>query len=140
MNQTPIANAVAKVMPIARTTGLFVSRATVLAPSGLLTAGGSPDGSYSAVSGLTAIPCMDAPFAVDRYNIMSTEQRGEAQTTSTEMRHILLNDYFSQLSPSTNWGDVGWRCLVDGVPYDIAGAESDSQHTQTRLRLLGVSV
>lgn len=140
MNQVLIAAGLANVMPQARQTGLFRSLATVLAPSGTLTAGGSPDGVYAAVAGLTAIPCMDAPFAVDRYNIMSTEQRGQAQTTSTEIRHVLLNDYFAQLSEETNWGGIGWKCTVDGVLYDIAGAESDSQHTQTRLRLIGVTV
>lgn len=140
MNQTPIAFAVARVMQEARATGLFVSLATVTAPSGDLTTGGSPDGAYVAVVGLSNIPCMDAPFSVDRYTIMADEQRAASQTTSSEIRHVLLNDFFEQLSPDTNWGDVGWKCTVDGVLYDIAGAECDSQRTQTRLRLLGVTV
>lgn len=140
MNQTPISNAVAHVMAAARATGLFVSLATITAPSGDFTAGGSPDGVYLPVSGLVDIPCMDAPQAVDRYNIMSAEQRAESQTTSSELRHVLLDDYFSQLSPETNWGDIGWRCSIDGVDYDISSAESDSQRTQTRLSLRGVTV
>ncbi len=140
MNQNWVAAAIANVMPLARATGLFVSLATISAPDGLLTAGGSPSGTYADVAGLVNIPCMDAPVAVDRYNIMSNEMRGVSQTTSSELRHVLLNDYFPQLSPDTNWGDIGWKCTVDGNVYDIAAAESDSQRTQTRLSLREVTV
>lgn len=140
MNQTPIAFAVANVMPQARATGLFHSLATITAPSGDLTAGGTPDGIYVEVPGLVAIPCQDAPSAVDRFTIESQEQRGNDQTASTEWRHVLLNDYFPQLSPDLNWGDIGWKCTVDGIVYDIDAAESDSQRTQTRLSLRGTTV
>ncbi len=110
MNQSPIANAVSRVMPLARATELFDSLATISAPDGLLTAGGSPSGTYADVAGLINIPCVDAPVAVDRYNIMSNEMRGVSQST------------------------------VDGNVYDIAAAESDSQRTQTRLSLREVTV
>lgn len=140
MNQTPIANAVQYVMQAARATGLFVSLCTIMSPSGDLTSGGTPDGVYADVNGLIDIPCMDAPSAVDRFTIESQEQRAEAQTTSTEWRHVLLNDYFAELSPDTNWGDVGFKARIDGVIYDIDAAESDSQRKMTRLSLRGVTV
>jgi hypothetical protein len=55
------------------------------------------------------------------------------------MRHVLLNGYYALLSPATNWGSIGWRATVDGVVYDLLGAEADSQQTQTRLRLRKVT-
>lgn len=140
MNQVLIAAGIANVMRQARATGLFHSLATITAPSGDLTAGGSPDGVYIDVPGLVAIPAMDAPFSVDRFTIMASENRAVPETTSTEQRHVLLNDFYPQLSPETNWGEVGWKCTIDGVLYDIAGGECDSQRTQTRLKLIGVTV
>jgi hypothetical protein len=56
------------------------------------------------------------------------------------MRHVLLDRYYDELSPATNWGDVAWQATVDGVIYDLLGAECDSQQTQTRLRLRKVTV
>ncbi len=72
-------------------------------------------------------------------HVGATEQKTIAQIASMAERHVLLDDYYQQLSPSTNWGDIGWRATVDGVVYDLIGAEADSQQTQTRLCLRKVT-
>lgn len=131
---------VSAVMKLAVDTGLFVSLCSISAPSGTLTASGAPDGLYVAVTGLQRIPCMDAPEAVDRYTITSTEARAVAQVESEERRHILLNRYYSLLSPATNWGAISWTATVDGVIYDIRAAEQDSQKQMTRLSLKRATV
>jgi hypothetical protein len=140
MTQTPITSALAYVMKNAIATGLFVSSISIQQPSGTFGASGAPDGTYTAVSGLQNLACMDAPEAVDRYNIVSTEIRMPQQIESKEMRHVLIQGYYSQLSPSTNWGDVGWRAVMDGVTYDINAAEQDSQKQMTRLSLHRITV
>lgn len=133
------------VMAAALATGLFVSRISFEAPDGLLGPSGAPSGVYVAISGLQRIQCMDAPDSVDRYNIEATDTRTPAEIYASSLRHVLLNRYYSQLSPSTNWGDVAWRARVvnaqgeEGL-YDVVGAEPDSQTTQTRVKLLKVTL
>lgn len=124
------------VMPQAVATGLFVSLCTIQAPTGALGPSGAPTGAYSDVPGLVGLICMDAP---ENQGLSVNEQRTVQQIASAAMRHVLLDRYYSDLSPATNWGDLGWRAVVDGVVYDLAGAEADSQLTQTRLRLQKVT-
>jgi hypothetical protein len=45
---------------------------------------------------------------------------------------MLLDDYYPAVE--SNWR-YGVRAVIDGVQYNVAGAESDSQHTQTRVAL-----
>jgi hypothetical protein len=117
--------------------GLMLSVCTVQAPSGNLGASGAPDGTYTDVSGLVNIACMNAPESTG--NIAATEVKNIAEIMSVSLRHVLLNGYFSQLD-GLNWGTIGWHAIVDGVDYDILGAERDSQFTQTRLKLRLVTV
>jgi hypothetical protein len=125
--------------------GLEVSLCTIQAPSGTLTPSGAPDGTYANVSGLVDIQCMDAPDNLGS-SLSAQEQNALAEIESTARRHVLLNGYYSQLSPSTNWGDIGWRAVLTNTntgqaqTYDIRGAESDSYQSQTRLCLRRVSV
>ena len=35
---------------------------------------------------------------------------------------------------------MGWQAIVDGVTYNLLGAEADSVKTQTRLRLELVTI
>lgn len=140
MNQDLIASAIQAVMPAARATGLGVSLCTIQAPSTTLGSTGLQDGTYTDVPGLVDLVCQDAPSAVDRFTIESEEVRRAAQSESTEWRHVLLYAYYEQLSPATNWGDVGWRAVVDGVTYDIDACEQDSQRVMSRLSLRKVTV
>lgn len=112
--------------------GLMPSVCTIQAPSGNVGASGAPDGVWADVTGLTNIPCMNAPESVG--SIVANEVKNIAEILSLSVRHVLLNGYYAQLD-GLNWGGIGWRAIVDGVTYDILGAERDSQSSQTRLKL-----
>lgn len=128
-----------QVMPMALATGLFVSICNIKAPSGNYIEG-APDNLYVAVAGLQGIRCMDAPDAPDRIKIQSTSMQSVGTVEKMDLRHVLLEKYYSQLSPVTNWGNALWHAVIDGVSYLILGAEQDSQLTQTRLCLQKVSI
>ena len=132
-----IAYAVAKVMPAAVATGLSRSVCSISAPSGNFV-NGVADGVYLPVAGLQNVPCMDAPPSTAR--IQATEVKALAEIQSAALRHVLLNRYYVELDLPLDWGAVGWRATIDGTLVDIMGAESDSQHTQTRISVRVVSV
>jgi hypothetical protein len=148
MNQVPFPSLVQKVLPLAFNTGLFTSLCTVQAPDGLIGPGGSPSGTYAAVAGIVAIPCMDAPPSTLR--VQATEVKALAEIMAKAFRHVLLNGYFGNLivaaGPIGTGGNAsGWRAVVTNsagvsTTYDILGAEADSQRTQTRLELQLVGV
>lgn len=136
MNQA-IAYEVQSVMPQAVTTGLFLSFCTVQAPDGLLIGAGQPSGAFVNIAGLTNIACMDAPSSVDRYSILAEQKRGIGEIESLTFRHILLDSYYPIVETAER---IGARVLIDGAAYTLLGAESDSQHVQTRLRLQKVTL
>ena len=128
------------VMTLAVATGLFRSLCTIKAPDGNLGASGAPSGTYVTVSGLSGIVAMDAPAPEQVGPISGSESKSLADVLSLSARHVLLERYFPELSPATNWGDVGWIAEMTDrtgnvTVYDITGADADSQQTQTRLRL-----
>lgn len=135
MNQTPIAYAVARVMPEAVATGLLVSICTIQAPTGAVSDSGQPTGAYSDVVGLVDIRCMDAVMNLDP--IQATEAKAVAEIAAKSFRHIFLDGYYPLII--ANVGSA-WRAVVDGTVYDLLGAEPDSQSTQTRLSLQLVTV
>src|SRR5690349_8274899 len=96
MNQNLIPLACAAVMTAAVNTGLFDSLCSVSAPA---KASGAITGTYTAVTGLQSIPCMDAP---DNFGagISATEVKALDETASMALRHVLLNAYYSLLSPT----------------------------------------
>jgi hypothetical protein len=132
LSYNAIQQAIAAVMPIARATGLFVSRVTFQAPDGTLGAAGEPSGDYADVIGLIDIPCMNAPQPPSEIKLGSMEYRTPADVMAQADRHVLLSDYFPEVE--TNWR-YGARAVIDGIQYNVAGAESDSQQTQTRVAL-----
>ncbi len=127
MNQT-LALDIAALMPYAVESGLFVSVCTIKQPSGNLTDDGSPDGLYVEVPGLVNIPCMNAPSS--NLRITADERKSQSEVESDNSNHCLLSGYYPIIAANTQW-----QANVDGVIYDILGAESDSQATQTRLKL-----
>ncbi len=125
--------------------GLMQSTVTIQAPTGALTTTGAPDGTYANVAGLVNIQCMDAPENTgSSFSVWEKNEKDEIE--SFARRHVLLNGYYPDLSPDTNWGDVGWRAVVTSTvsgevqTYDIRGAECDSGASQTRLSLRVVTV
>jgi hypothetical protein len=134
MNQAFLANAVAAVMPSAKATGLFTSLCDIEAPT---PASGAISGTYTAVTGLQALPCMDAPEPIP---IAATEVKSALEVQSLSVRRVLLDKYYPALAPGTNWGSIGWRAVIDGVQYDLLGAGTDSQRQTTYLKCRKVTV
>ena len=141
-----ISRAIAGVMPAALRTGLFVSLCTIQAPDQLPQGPtGNPPGTYSNVAGAVDVPSMKAPEGWG-HSISDNEQRTLQQIISGEYRHELLGKCFllaeadPYLPAQKGWAALGYRAVVDGVIYDIRGAQNDSQKTQTRLLLELVKV
>lgn len=121
-----------QVMPEARATGLFVSLCTLQEPSGVFGASGAPDGNYVDVAGLVNLPCTAPPPSEAR--IQAIEVKTLQDIMSLELLHVLLNDaYPAILTHFRGTNATEWRAVIDGVVYDLFGAESDSQSEMTRL-------
>ena len=121
------------VMPAANDTGLLISLCTVQAPDETYGSTGAPSGTYANVVGLVDIPCKNSPISSS--SVTSGEIKNPAYIASKAQRKIVLDGYYSLLGDGRNWGEIGWRAIVDGITYDILGAESDSQDTQTQLKV-----
>jgi hypothetical protein len=129
MNQS-LSYEISQVMPQALLTGLFVSLATVMVPASSQGATGNYTGPYTALPECTNIACMDAPPSMTR--VQATEVKAVAEIMASGLRHVLLSIC---LTDAPNWAGNGYRVIVDGIEYDLLGAENDSQLTQTRLDL-----
>ena len=130
MNQDLLSFGINAVMAQAVATGLFVSRVTIQAPDGNQGGSGAPSGTYANVAGLVSIPCMDAPATFTSIDV--TEIKALAEIESKGCRHVLLDAHYPTLE--AGWR-AGWRAVVDGINYDILGAEPDSQDQMTRMEL-----
>lgn len=118
------------VMPQAVATGLFVSLCTAQSLDTVQGPTGNPVGTYTNVPNLVNIPCMNAVPSIAR--IQANEVQGLADIMSKGYRHVLLDGWYPQFIPGVS---VGWRVIVDGLVYNLLGAEDDSQEEQTRLEL-----
>lgn len=123
-------------MPAAVATGLFRSLASFSAPPTTQGSTGNITGAYTPVTGLQSLACMDAPESFGD-GIKATEAKEIERILAEGYRHVLLGAYYSALFYAA---ELGWRCTVDGVEYDLLSVESDSQRTQSRLRLQRVEV
>jgi hypothetical protein len=75
---------------------------------------------------------MDAPQPPSEIKLGAEEFRQTGQITDSAPRHVLLNAYYPTVMQL--WRQ-GMRAIVDGVTYDVCGAECDSQRTQVRCEL-----
>ena len=91
--------------------------------------------SSSHVAGLVNIACMDTPPSEIR--IQSTELKDLEEILATRLKHILLDGYYYQIELGV---PLGWRAVIDGVAFDLLGAESDSQAQQTRMEVKLASI
>ncbi len=129
MNSVLQQKGIPAVMARANASGLLDSLCTIQRPDGVLIDAGQPSGVFVDIAGLINIPCMAPPEATRK--ITANEVKSEDDIQVFSELHVLLNAWYPQVEA----GVVnGWRIIVDGgPPLDIMGAESDSQHTQTRL-------
>lgn len=124
----------AGVMPAVRATGLLSSLCTITRSPEDFDDGGAPIAAtaYVPVTGLVDIPCTAPPLlASDR--VARQELRSEDQVQSETVLHVLLDDYYPDIITTD-------RAVVDGVEYNIANAESDSQKRMTRLALERITI
>ena len=122
--------------------GLYVSLIQFQNPAPTFGASGVQTGNFVNVPGLvdlytgaSAIGCMDAPLSPG--TISALEAKSLAEIESEGIRHVSLNGYYPAVVE--NWqsenANMNWRASVDGVLYEVFGAEADSQTTQTRVKL-----
>lgn len=128
------------VMPETNYAGYFTSLCTIQAPNGTINPDGTPSGGYSNVAGLVDIPCRSAVPSTAR--VQATEVRELQEILSKGLRHILLNQCFTGAPAidggnenQAGWSGLGYVAVVDGVTYEILGAENDSAAQMTRLEL-----
>jgi hypothetical protein len=129
MNQS-LSYELSQVMPQATLTGLFVSLATVMVPGQTQGPTGNFTGTFTPLPECTNVACMDAPPSIAR--VQATEVKAVAEIMAKGMRHVLLSIC---LLDAPSWAGNGYRVIVDGITYDLLGAENDSQLTQTRIDL-----
>lgn len=129
------------VMVEANALGLFNKTVQFQKPSGF-GASRAPSGTFVNVPGLvdlftgaSVIGCMDAPLSPG--TISSLEVKSLQEIESEGIRHVALNGYYPAVV--LNWqsenSDMNWRAVIGGVNYEVFGAETDSQRTQTRVKL-----
>ena len=129
MNQS-LGPIISQVIPQVLASGLCISLITIQEPSGTLTGSGSPNRVYVDVAGLVDLTCMAAPLTTG--SIVANEVKTMTQILAQNNGHCFMPSYHPEI---INGYMNGWRAIVDGVAYDILGAENDSQRTQTRLKL-----
>lgn len=145
MNQF-LAIEISQVMPAAYGIGLFVSSASFVAPVQTQGATGNSIGGFTPIAGLQNIPCMNAPERPGPTGNASTETRAIPHIEAERGRELLLKAYFPQLDTGFNQGaGLGWEVQVTDQNgnmnmYDFMGGEGDSQQTQTRCKLILVTV
>ncbi len=130
MNQQLIRKAINGVMPRALATGLFSSLCTIQQPVGTVNPDGTSSEGYTDVAGLVDLRCVDAVPSI--MEIRATEKKTLQETLTSQYRHVLLEGYFPSIIAGV---ENDWRAVVDGVVYDMLGAEPDSQKQMIRLQL-----
>lgn len=123
--------------------GITASTCTIMQPDGNLSSTGGPSGTYVNVSGLVGISCLDYPGTTGSAAV-ANEVNTINWIESFSYRIVLLQGFYEQLSPDTNWGNTGWIAEITGPTgnartYDIRGAGCDNNQTQTWLKLRAVT-
>ena len=127
--------------------GLFVPTIQFKQPDGTFGPSGAPSGNYVNVPGLvdlftgaSAIGCMDSPLSPG--TISALEAKSLTEIEGQGIRHLMLDGYYPQVV--TNFqaenANMNWRGVVSGINYEVFGVETDSQRTQTRVKLRLITV
>lgn len=130
MNQAALNYPFATIMSQSMAAGMFPSLATLQQ----LTHVQGPTGNYTdvwaSVGGVIDIPCKDAPPSIAR--VQATEVKAVAEIMAKGLRHVQLNQCFLD---APNWAAQTSRMVVDGITYEVLGAENDSDLVMTRVDL-----
>ena len=141
MNQN-VLPAVAAVMESVRASGLLVSLCTIKVPPASTTFDSQgaidPAIEWEPLAGHIDIPCTAPPIQTGD-NVSATEIKAQQAITAKTMMHVLLDNYYSALQDANNVGQ-SYRAEIDGIEYEIANVEHDSQFQMTRLALALVTV
>lgn len=131
MNQNVLGYTMQAVVPAVLATGLCVSLCTIQQPDGVLIDAGQPSGNFVNCEGLVDMPCMSAPMSEAR--IQASEQKGLEDIQTFAPRHVWIAAWCPQLDDIGTTD--GWQAVIDGVAFDLLGAESDSQSKSTRIAI-----
>lgn len=101
--------------------GFYPSRATIQASVPTRTPSGGVASTWADLAGLTAIPCALAPIAGGEMRSSTGTTAETTHTASLQGRYVAIT--------------VRHRAVVDGIPYDITAAQTDSHGLTTRLQL-----
>lgn len=129
MATDPLSYEIQQVMAEANATGLFVSLCTFNSLDTAQGPTGNLVGTRTPISGLTNIPCMDAPLSPG--TISALEAKSLQEIEEKGMRHIILNGYYPAAVAA--W-QAGAQATIDGVNYEVFAVESDSQTQMTRVK------
>lgn len=109
---------------------LFPQLCTLQAPNGIFIDAGQPSGNYVDVTGLVDIPCTAQPLSTSRPGGMEAKTMGSIQAFNPLV--VQLNGFY----PAINDGvGLGWRAVIDGIPYDLLASNSDSQSQMTMIEV-----
>ena len=123
----------AAVVPAVLDSGIVNSLATFQAPTGALTADGSPDGTYADVAGFVGIRCMDAPTS--NLRITADERKTDMQIESDNSDHVWLAGFYPEIESYTEWRAVITDAAGNIRIFNVLGAECDSQAQTTRVKV-----
>lgn len=133
MNQDIIGLSIAAVVPQVLATGLCKSLCTIQVPDGVLIDAGQPSGNYTSVAGLINLIVMSAPTTSgDSPRPGAEEQKTEANVQSFAVRHVWLAGFYPLIQ---DYCIDGAQVVIDGLAFDLLGAECDSQAQTTRLHV-----
>jgi hypothetical protein len=134
MNQS-ISYEIAAVTQQVLASGVPTSLCTLQEPDRILIDAGQPSGNYSDIAGLIDLVVISAP--VSSSAIHSDEKRSIDEVQAFAPRYVTILGYYPQITGGVL---LGWRAVIDGTPFDLLGAEPDSQRQTTRLsvRLTGL--
>lgn len=113
-------------------------------PNGTVGPSGAPSYNWAAIPELSGLVAMAAPLSAAR--ISTGEKKETDQVLNTANKHVWLAGYYPEIAQFKQLFDL--RCMMysegqdvnSGIPYDVIGAESDSQSIMTRMELRAVSV
>lgn len=105
---------------------LYRSRCTILSQQAGQSDMGTPNGAYTAVDGLTDLPCAKGPMLLGKPAM--NEIRQTNYTVDNPQYHVTFPAYYPGITEQMH-------ANVDGIEYLIIAVDPDSQKQFTRLQV-----